>query len=231
MVKQMQFTFGVLAYNQEQMIVETLESIKYQIIHFSKGYEIQLIIVDDCSKDRTTDAITNWLTNNQQLFVSVDCHFNKENQGVVKNYQYIMKKINKENFKIIAGDDLFSSTNIFSVYDNLSDGNIMTFLELDFNESGVYYQEQKLINYFYHLMKNKSNSYNLKNIRRGCYFNTPSTIYTKSLYDASKAEQLNGLFTLFEDDSTWYSMIKHGADVKFVPQNIVLYRVSQSVNQ
>ena len=80
-------------------------------------------------------------------------------------------------------------------------------------------------------MKKKNNRYNLKNMRRGSYFNTPSTIYSKELYNKSNAELFNKRFTLFEDDPTWYSMIKEGANVAFIPQNIVLYRIhNQSIS-
>ena len=227
----MKFTFGVLAYNHERMIIETLESIKYQIVNYGEGYDIEIIITDDCSKDRTTEIIENWLDSNRKLFIKVDCHFNKKNFGVVKNYQYIINNIGENNFKIIAGDDVFSSQNIFKTYDNLRNNNIVTFLELDFNEKGVYYQEGKIINFFYHMTKKKSNRYNLKNMRRGSYFNTPSTIYSKQLYNESNAEKINKEFTLFEDDPTWYAMIKNGAEIVFIPQNIVLYRIhNQSIS-
>lgn len=227
----MKFTFGVLAYNQEKMIIETLESIKYQIVHYGRDYEFRLIIVDDCSKDKTTDMIELWLKSNHNYFMTVDCRFNEENQGVVKNYQYIMRKIEDENFKVIAGDDLFSTTNLFGVYENLTNDRIVTCLELDFNDQGVYYQEEKLMNYFYHLRKKKNKKYNLKNMRRGSYFNTPSTIFKKKLYLEAAAEKLNSQFSMFEDDPTWYSMIKYGAEVMFIKQNIVLYRMhDQSIS-
>lgn len=144
----MKFTFGVLAYNQENMIIETLESIKYQIVHYGKDYEFQLIIIDDCSKDRTADMVELWLKSNHHYFLTVDCRLNKENQGVVNNYNYIMRKIEDENFKVIAGDDLFSSTNLFSIYENLTNDSIVTCLELDFNNQGVYFLEEKLVNFF-----------------------------------------------------------------------------------
>lgn len=62
-------------------------------------------------------------------------------------------------------------------------------------------------------------------MRRGGYFSTPSTIFSKELYINASAEKYNSQFSLFEDDPTWYTMIKYGAEVNFVEDNIVLYRI------
>ena len=42
------FAFLVLAYNHELFIIDHLESIKFQILTYGKGLEIDLIINDDC---------------------------------------------------------------------------------------------------------------------------------------------------------------------------------------
>ena len=43
MWNKLSFTFGILAYNQEKEILETLESIRYQIEHYSDNENINLI--------------------------------------------------------------------------------------------------------------------------------------------------------------------------------------------
>ena len=57
MWNKLSFTFGILAYNQEKEILETLESIRYQIEHYSDNENINLILIDDSSADNTVDVV------------------------------------------------------------------------------------------------------------------------------------------------------------------------------
>lgn len=105
--------FGVMTYNQESIICETLESIKYQIETYGKDIDCTIIITDDCSRDKTVKVIENWLKNNGELFCNIIKKYNKENKGVPYNYNAIMQLIETEAFEIVAGDDLLSTDNIF----------------------------------------------------------------------------------------------------------------------
>ena len=75
------FTFGVMVYNQEKIVLETLNSIKYQVVHFGKEYDTQIIFTDDNSSDNTVKVIETWLDTNRSLFCSVIKHWNHENLG------------------------------------------------------------------------------------------------------------------------------------------------------
>ena len=113
MVKE-HFYFAVMAYNQEDVITETLNSFRYQIDRYGDGKSFVLIIVDDASKDNTVAVVQSWLKKYSFIFVDVVFKINDTNLGTVKNYQYILDSIPKEcNFKILAGDDVLSSNNIF----------------------------------------------------------------------------------------------------------------------
>lgn len=113
-----QFTFGVLAYNHENYIVEHLESIKYQIINYGKYYDISLIIADDCSSDATVEIANKWLESNRCLFKNIKILANNVNIGIVKNMQLLLKSIKTNQFKILAGDDLYYKNDIFTLTDN-----------------------------------------------------------------------------------------------------------------
>ena len=47
------FTFVVTCYNQEEVVIHALESIRYQIYRFGKGQKFQLIAADDGSEDQS----------------------------------------------------------------------------------------------------------------------------------------------------------------------------------
>ncbi len=228
-----EFVFGILTYNQENYILETLESIRYQKIHYGAEIEVSLIITDDASKDRTIEVIQTWLENNRKYFSAVELIANKQNQGTVANFCTILSKVDKQNLKIIAGDDLIAHKNLFAEYENLDDLKLQTYFRIELCNGKISYREKYLIEFYYHKTHNSGRTYHLKNFRRGRYLHTPSTLYTKQLFKNAECERNLEGYRLFEDDPMWYSMIKNEKNLKidFVPQGIVLYRMhDQSVS-
>ena len=110
-----EFTFGVFCYNQEDYIIENLESIKYQITNNGKNTRCSIVIGDDCSKDSTLKYIKIWLEENKKIFFRIKIINSINNKGVVGNYLSILKNITTDNFKILAGDDLYYKNNIFGI--------------------------------------------------------------------------------------------------------------------
>lgn len=220
------FTFAVMSYNQENCIVETLESIKYQITQYGANMKIRLILVDDASQDQTADIISYWLENNQ-IFYKCEFYKNEVNCGTVKNYLMIMSLIGDEHFKVIAGDDLISSNNLFDSYLKLQEDEIRCGFKIYLQDGRIFYSQYDLTKFFYYYKKALQGEKRLRAFRRGGYFHTPSVIYSKKLFDESECEKLVNNFYLFEDDPTWYSMLKKNSNlsVDFIPNIIVLYRI------
>ena len=221
------FVFGILSYNQENYILETLESIKYQKIQYGAGIDVSLIITDDASKDRTVEVINKWLEKNKVYFSNIDLIVNEQNKGTVKNFCEILRRVDKEHVKILAGDDLIGHRNLFAEYEDLNEKKLKTYFRVELCNGRISYREKYLIEFYYHKTHGTGRTYNLKNFRKGRYLHTPSTLYNKQLFVNAKCEQnLEGYF-LFEDDPMWYSMIKNEKDleIEFVEQGIVLYRV------
>lgn len=230
------YVFGILAYNQEQYIIETLESIKYQKVHYGKDLEVSLLITDDASKDQTVAVAKEWIAKNREYFKNAEVIANETNQGIVPNFCKIVQMIDteKEYLKIIAGDDLIAHTNVFAEYEDLHDRKLKTYFRLELCEGKISYREKYLIEFYYHMTHHQAGKpYHLKYFKRGRYLHTPSTIYTKQLFtDAECEKNLEG-YRLYEDDPMWYSMIKNIDDleIEFVPQGMVLYRMhNQSVS-
>ena len=57
----------MVSYNQEQYVRDALDSILMQKTNF--GYEV--IVSDDCSKDKTVEICKQWLSLNSQAFKDV----------------------------------------------------------------------------------------------------------------------------------------------------------------
>lgn len=225
--------FGILTYNQENYILETLESIKYQKVHYGKEIEVSLFITDDASRDNTVSVIRQWTDENRAYFADVTVIANDRNQGTVANFCRIMEESGDQNLKIIAGDDLIAHTNLFAKYDDLDDHKLKTYFRLELCNGKISYREKYLIEFYYHHRYGKTKAYHLKNFRRGRYLHTPSTLYTKTLFQNAECRKNLSGYRLFEDDPMWYSMIKNEKDlrIEFVLQSIVLYRMhDQSVS-
>lgn len=222
----MNFTFGLLLYNQEKYVIETLESIKYQILNFGNNVECDLILNDDASKDNSLQLASLWLDRNKTLFHSIIINDLKRNYGTVNGQQFIVDNCKTDYYKILACDDILSSKNLFECYRSLDDKTIKSYLRLELFD-GVLGFNKELFNKVFYL---RSNETYIKAMRKGCFLHSPSTIYKKSLYYSAKCSELNSLFTLFEDDPTWYQMIKNTSDLKieFNDEVIVLYRISKN---
>lgn len=227
------FIFGILSYNQENYILETLESIKFQKIQYGADIDVSLIITDDASKDRTVEVINGWLEKNRSYFEKVDLIVNEKNRGTVANFCEILRKADKEEIKILAGDDLIGCHNLFAEYENLNEKKLKTYFRIELCDGKIYYREKYLIEFYFHKMHCNGRAYNLKNFRKGRYLHTPSTLYNKQLFVNADCEKNLEGYRLFEDDPMWYSMIKNERDleIEFVPKGIVLYRMhNQSVS-
>lgn len=224
------FTFGILAYNHENVIVQALNSIKFQIIEYGKDIKCKLIITDDSSSDMTQMIIDDWLSINESIFCKVIKKYNDENLGTVDNYHFIIDQIDDEPFKIIAGDDILSFNNIFSIAETLGKHTLYNGFRLFFNDKmGVYYLDKYIQLHFWLRKSNLRRIRLIKLFRMGHIISTPQTLYLKKLYSDSAAEEFNSEFRIFEDNPTWYSILTNIEDVEVVfdIRNLTLYRISE----
>ncbi|MDC7278813.1 glycosyltransferase family 2 protein [Butyrivibrio fibrisolvens] len=104
----------ITTYNSFDTIIDTLESIKYQINHFAVNDEFQLIIGDDGSTDGTQDIIKFYIKENESLFRNVELLFSEINRGTCKNSTGALREVKGERFIFISGDDLLSKTDVIT---------------------------------------------------------------------------------------------------------------------
>ena len=223
-----EFSFGVLAYNQEAEVELTLNSILYQITKYGHDVRCNLIITDDCSRDSTVKVIEKWLGEHPDVFHKVIKRYNTQNKGTVDNYLFILSHIRKEPFKVIAADDLISGNNIFAAFDKIGEHTLYAGFRIFFNQSGVFMEEKHMHMQFFLNSRKFSREQLLRLFRKGYIISTPQTLFRKNLFIDSNAETYIRRFRLFEDNPTWYSMIKNTDDIQilFSTNNVVLYRIS-----
>lgn len=91
---------AVITYNQEKTIAQTLDSILAQ-----KGdFELELVIGEDCSKDRTLVICESYA---QKYPASVKLLSGPENLGIMGNYARTISACTGDFIAIIAGDDYY----------------------------------------------------------------------------------------------------------------------------
>lgn len=117
MMNQPLVSIGVLTYNHEKYIGDLLDSILLQ------DYDnIELIILDDGSKDGTVKRIEKFRLKLQQKCRKVLYYFRNDNCGNLPfNVNFLINKAKGEFFKFISGDDILSSHYISNMVQSLID--------------------------------------------------------------------------------------------------------------
>lgn len=91
----------VVTYNSADYIIETLESIKMQ-----HNENLELIISDDGSSDKTIEICSQWIKKNDLNFIHTEIITIEKNTGIPANLNRGVKKARGKWIKLIAGDDI-----------------------------------------------------------------------------------------------------------------------------
>jgi len=222
------FAFLVLTYNHNDYILEHLESIKYLVCTYGKGIDVDLIVNDDCSADATCERIDQWLTINKHLFRFVETVYNASNIGTCASVKNLLDKLKADNFKLTAGDDVYSYENIFELSKFQSDVSILSgralFLyddKISFNRvanvlataTQIIYEKDSLLHRFKHF------SYN----------NAPNILYSKSCISDSEVVESLGRFDVVEDWPLQIAIARRFPTLRFqlIDSVFVYYRRTQ----
>ena len=94
-------SINVIAYNAQDYILETLDSIKSQTYQ-----QIELIISDDASCDDTVKICQDWLQENKNRFIRTKLLTSNYNSGVAANCQRALNESQGDYRKGIGSDDI-----------------------------------------------------------------------------------------------------------------------------
>lgn len=90
----------IITYNSSDFIIEALDSVVDQTYR-----NVELIISDDSSNDRTVDICHQWLLSNSKRFVNSEIVTIDNNTGTSANCNRAVKHSHGSWIKILAGDD------------------------------------------------------------------------------------------------------------------------------
>jgi len=198
LVSKKSFSFIVLAFNHENYIIEHLESIKYQVQHFGEAFDVAIIINDDYSSDKTKELVDKWLSLNHDLFFKIYKLYNDENIGTCKSLCNALNKLDSQYCKITAGDDVYSSENIFELVGLVDDFDIVSGLPVRLVDKLLYKDHGEIFNTIATDTLYKKKPFN-RRVEGINFINAPNAMYSvKHLKNPSLMEFLNS-FDVVED--------------------------------
>lgn len=97
-------------YNGEKYLEEQLDSI------LSQTYSnIQLIISDDCSTDNTRQILKKYEEQDKRIKI----YYQEKNLGCVKNFEFLLKHVQNENFMLSDQDDKWLPEKVEKAYETM----------------------------------------------------------------------------------------------------------------
>jgi len=219
-----EFTFCTISYNQEEIILEHLESIRYQIDKFAKGITINFIYSDDFSSDQTFQVVNRWINLNKKLFSSYKLIKQNQNVGVLKNYLSVLSEVKTPHFKILAGDDLYGPFNIFKA---LKNNTIIFTPVMLLNKKGIDYLKK----YPYRFIYNHSTKLFQKRLNKGSMIQAPGVFFNDiGIFDLKYTAFMNQ-FEYYEDFPSWfYFFVLNSINYKFLWKPYIIYRIDYQKN-
>lgn len=208
----------VVTYNSSKYILQTLDSIYNQT-----NINIELIITDDASQDKTVEVCNKWLSEHKSRFVRVLILTVEKNTGISANCNRGIKYSNGKFIKIIAGDDIMHPECIDNNINNIGDADLMVSQLIRFCND-VYYplkDNSKLFDSFCTLDSFKRSHFYA---RTSFFFNVPTLFYRASVF--KKIGYYYEEERLLEDVPFLLKFFNSNLKVSYMPIVTVYYRQS-----
>lgn len=210
----------VVTYNFEEIIVETLESIKNQTYP-----KLELIITDDNSTDKTIEICKKWIGKNRERFENIILLENKKNLGPTKNYNIGLKATTGDWVKYIS-DDIMDP---FFIEDSLQIIEKNPEIEILFSRCQSFVDEWKnrdlrdLLPEDKDIFKyNLSSQEQLELMLEKCFVAAPTNFIKKSLLE--EMDYCNERYKFFEDYPLWVKILESGRKIYFNNKVNLYYR-------
>jgi glycosyltransferase involved in cell wall biosynthesis len=111
----------VACYNEEEGIVPTLETVVAAADEVGISYDV--VIIDDCSTDRSVEAILAYLRAHPDLPITL--YVNEVNQGVGANYAEGAFRCRGRYYRMICGDNVESKDNLVSIFRRIGEADMI----------------------------------------------------------------------------------------------------------
>lgn len=108
-------TLFIACYNEEQGIIPTLRTVLEAVTEVGISYDI--VIIDDCSRDRTVELILDFMRGHPQ--VPITLYVNEVNQGLGANFAEAAFRGRGRYYRLICGDNVESRETLVTIFRHL----------------------------------------------------------------------------------------------------------------
>lgn len=209
----------VITYNSSKYVLETLESAKAQTYQ-----NIELIISDDGSTDKTIEICEKWLAENKDRFIDSQIITVEKNTGIPANCNRGVKASHGEWIKLIAGDDVLLNNCIKDNIDHVRNSDIkILFSKLRiFDKKAQYDMRPSVVTFF---QKESDEQFKML-LEYNHIGNTPTSFIAKKVIE--QVGYFDEEFFLIEDYPFWIKCVQYGNRIHFMNKLTVLYRLHDS---
>lgn len=200
------FSVIVTAYNCEKYILETMESIVAQTF---TDYDV--IIVEDCSVDRTREIIENFIAGKDNWKM----YGNEKNRGVGYSRNRAFSLAKGRFVAILDSDDIWLEDKLFRQYQVMKDGGI----DLCYSAYSYIDTDSKDMNYTYKVKSEVS----YRSLMKENYIGCSTAVITNKIAKSNKMKEN----MLNEDFYFWLQVLKQGCVGKGIMQPLVKYRIHE----
>ena len=206
-------------YNGEKYLKEQLDSILNQTYS-----NFRLLISDDCSTDNTKNILEEYEKKDERIKI----YFQKENLGVIKNFEFLLKKVENKYYMFADQDDIWKKYKIEKSLKKIQDENcdlVYSDLEVvDENLNTIYESYWKLKGFYKKIKKyNNFESLYLNNFVTGC-----TIISKKELIDKVLPFPNTSKYVLHD---YWLALIiSQYGKISYIEEPLIKYRQHKSNN-
>lgn len=200
-------------YNGEKYLSEQIESILNQTYS-----NFRLLISDDCSTDNTKQIIKEYEKKDNRITV----FFQKENMGVVGNFEFLMQKVESKYFMFSDQDDIWKKEKVEKSVKKIEETSselVYSDLEVVDSDLNVTYNSYWKLKGIYNKVKKYNNfdSLYLNNFVTGC-----TIITKKDLIDKFLPLPKNSKYVLHD---YWISLIaSQVGNIDYIEEPLIKYR-------
>lgn len=114
-------SFFVPCFNEEHTIVGAIEKLALAAKRLDLSYEI--LVFDDCSKDRTVEEVTRYQQHHPEIPVAL--YTNRINRGVARNFVEGAFRGKGRCYRLVCGDDIEPIESHIKLLDRIGDADII----------------------------------------------------------------------------------------------------------
>ncbi|WP_459478697.1 glycosyltransferase family 2 protein [Clostridium saccharoperbutylacetonicum] len=210
-----------LSYNNSKFYRDCLTSV------FKQTYkELELLIVDDCSKNFEKEEIMKFIENNNINKIDCSIRQNKKNTGIVRNYNDCIKRAKGEYIFYLCIDDALYDEKVIEdlvKYFKQTDSDIVTGY-MDYYDPNL---KGFIKTYPDECIKNRINASNtdevIETMTHLNIFPGACTPFRKRIIE--KTGSLDENFILLEDYPRYIEILKKGIPINFIERKLIKYRL------